>query len=244
MYYRTQFKYNVESKLGLYNYLVNEKLLKSEFLTENNNQTIEDDSKYNFNEVIDYYDNRDEFEYVGIIDKEYNQKKNIDDIKDVFKIREKRAKILEKKRGTGIPSLKGAVCGTSKQKEYLEAIAKYIGLSISKDLTRNDLCNIIMNKLIELEKYSKGNAKKTYIMIPINHPKYKFPLNIEDRVIYVKEYVNNLLIKNINFNEKVEKFKTTIKFKLTEIPSKTEITKLEKIGFVSKDHVNWNIIID
>ena len=47
---------------------------------------------------MNYYDERDENEYVGIIDKELNRRKNkdISEIADVFKIREKRDKILEK----------------------------------------------------------------------------------------------------------------------------------------------------
>jgi len=49
---------------------------------------------------MEYYENREEYEYVGFIDKEISRRKNksIDEIKDVFKLREKRAKILEKKR--------------------------------------------------------------------------------------------------------------------------------------------------
>ena len=75
---------------------------------------------------MDYYDDRKEFKFIGIIDKETNRRKSkrVEEIKDVFKIREKRDKVLDKKRGTGIPSLKGAVCATSKQKEYLEELAK------------------------------------------------------------------------------------------------------------------------
>ena len=38
---------------------------------------------------------------------------------DVFKIREPREKNLDKKRGTGIPTFKGAVCSTSKSKGYI-----------------------------------------------------------------------------------------------------------------------------
>lgn len=175
---------------------------------------------YNFDEVIDYYENRDEYKFVGIIDKEENRRKNkrIDEVNDVFKIREKRDKILEKKRGTGIPSLKGAVCATSKQKEYLESLAKDLGITIkNKDVTRTDLCNNIMEKLIELEKYSKGKNKITYIMIPNNHPKYKFPLNIEDRITYVKDSVSKLLSKNIKFKENIKNKEMEIKFKIEKV---------------------------
>ena len=164
MYYRTSFQYKYESKLSLYNYLLNEqyeldsdKLLDTDFESDSNNL-----SDYNFEEFMDYYDGRKEYKIVGIIDKETNKKKNYiknKDVKYVFKIREKRDKILEKKRGTGIPSLKGAVCATSKQKEYLEKLSKDIGLKINnKDITRDEICNNIMNKLIDLEKYSTGKV--------------------------------------------------------------------------------------
>ena len=59
---------------------------------------------------------------VGIIDK--NQNKLASSDAELFKIRPNRAKILDKKRGTGIPTLKGAVCSTSKDKDYLINILK------------------------------------------------------------------------------------------------------------------------
>mgnify|MGYP000619053226 CR=1 FL=1 len=54
-----------------------------------------------------------------------------------------------------------------------------------------------MDKLLELEKYSKGKDKITYIMIPKNHPKYKFPFNLEDRTEYIKNKVSNILNKKV-----------------------------------------------
>jgi len=102
MYYRTNYKQDFNSKLSIYNFLINEKLNVENDIKISNN-TITND--YNFEDVLDYYDNRNEFKIVGIIDKEINKKKskNINDTKDVFKIREQRNKVLEKKRGTGIP---------------------------------------------------------------------------------------------------------------------------------------------
>jgi len=249
MYYRTTYQQNYQSKLSLHNYLINENLdLSSEINNSNLDNNI---SEYIFDDVIDYYDNRDEFDFVGIIDKEINRKKNkrSDEIKDVFKIREKRDKILEKKRGTGIPSLKGAVCATSKQKEYLENLAKSIGIKkLKSDITREDLCNNIMNKLIELEKYSTGKKKMTYIMIPKNHPTLKFPLNLEDRIEYIKKEVQQILQDNkIKFSEKIkDKEKIiNISFKLDKKPNKDNILKLENIDFNSdNDKLKWDIIIN
>ena len=248
MYYRTTYQYKYDSKLSLYNYLVNEKYdVESEFNSEIESDT-DNLSEYNFEEVMDYYDNRNEYKIVGIVDKETNKRKSkrSEDVKDIFKIREKREKILDKKRGTGIPSLKGAVCATSKQKEYLESLSKDLGIKLSqKDTTRDDICNNIMNKLIELEKYSKGKNKITYIMVPSNHPTYKFPLNLEDRLEYIKNNVNKILSKNINFIEKIDSKSKSIdlSFKLSSKPNNDDLEKLEKLGLESANN-KWSIIID
>ena len=66
-----------------------------------------------------------------IIEKDKSRKKNIETglDQDVFKIREKRAKILDKKRGTGIPSLKGAVC-TTREKDYIAKVIKELKITL------------------------------------------------------------------------------------------------------------------
>lgn len=252
MFYRTSYQHNFNSKLSLYNYLINEKYDVSDSTSYYNSDT-DKLSDYNFEDVMDYYDNRDEYKIVGIIDKEINKRKSKrpEDVKDIFKIREKREKILDKKRGTGIPSFKGAVCATSKQKDYLESLSKDLGVKLKlnpmqKELTRDDICNGIMNKLIDLEKYSKGKNKITYIMVPSNHPTLKFPLNLEDRVEYLKNNVIKFLSKNINFNEKTDSKSKSIdlSFKLSSKPNNDDILKIEKLGFNSKDKLKWSILID
>ncbi len=250
MYYRTTYQQNYQSKLSLHNYLVNENLdLPSDISNNSLDSSNSNMSEYIFDDVIDYYDNRKEFDFVGIIDKEINRKKNKrnDEIKDVFKIREKRDKILEKKRGTGIPSLKGAVCATSKQKEYLEKLGKSIGIkNLKSDITREDLCNNIMNKLIELEKYSTGKNKMTYIMIPKNHPTLKFPLNLEDRVEYLKNEIEKIVSSKIKFNEKIKDKEKSIDltFKLDKTPNKDDVIKLENLDFKSdNEKIKWKITI-
>jgi hypothetical protein len=42
----------------------------------------------------DYYDNRDEFDYVGILDQELKKNQNLIEISGEFKIRSRRLKIL------------------------------------------------------------------------------------------------------------------------------------------------------
>jgi superfamily II DNA or RNA helicase len=246
MYYRTTYQHNYQSKLSLYNYLLNEKF---DIINDIGiiNDVEYDKFTYNFDDVMDYYDNRKEFKFVGIVDKETNKKKSkrIDEIEDVFKIREKREKILDKKRGTGIPSLKGAVCATSKQKEYLEKLAKDVGIKLpSKDLTRDDICNNIKDKLIELEKYATGKNKMTYIMVPKNHPKLPFPLNLEDRVEYIKNEVDKILSSTVKFTEKVKDKKIELSFKLTSKPIRDELNKLDALDLESKDKLKWQIVIE
>ena len=194
---------------------------------------------------MEYYDNRPEFEFVGIIDKESLRRKNkaIEDLADVFKIRERRKKILDKKRGTGIPSLKGAVCFSSKSKEYLENIAKKIKLKIKGDETRTDICNRIKKRLLFLEKYSTAEKKNkmTYVMIPKNHKQYTFPYNLEDRAKYVLDQIKEEIKFSISI--KTKKIKKVLKEeKLDAILYRIEIKdekRLEKfkdlfksLGFV------------
>ena len=198
VHYRTNYNKEVKNRLSLFNYLKN----TVQYKNLNSSKTNKTDDKkgmfkedvavYDFESTLEYYENRDEFDYVGIIDKELSRRKSkrFDEMKDVFKIREKRNKILEKKRGTGIPSLKGAVCSTSKNKEYLENIAKKLGINLSKSgITRTNICDKIKEKMLELEKYgtSKAQNKFTYVMIPANHPNIPFPLNLEDRVKYISD---------------------------------------------------------
>ena len=42
----------------------------------------------------------------------------------------------------------------------------------------------------------------TYMMIPYNHPKYTFPLNLEDRIRYVEFKFNKLQNSKIKFSYK------------------------------------------
>ena len=101
-----------------------------------------------------------------------------------FSISEKRNKILEKRRGTGIMSLFGSICSVSKSRGVLEKMAKDINIKIKPEHTRMDICELIKNRLLFLEKYSTDEKKNkfTYVMIPRNHASLPFPLNLQDRV--------------------------------------------------------------
>lgn len=215
MSYRSTFNKPMQNQLTLYNYLKNTVKYKEykgakhakKKTKDTINQTF---SKYNFNNTMDYYEGREENKYVGIIDKESSKRKNKSDgdLEDVFKIREQRSKILDKKRGTGIQSLTGAVCSTSKSRGYLESLALNIKIKLKDDETRTDICEKIKNRLLFLEKYSLGKEKKTYIMIPSNHAIYTFPYNLEDRVIDIKNKITNKIKFEIDM--KTEKGSQTI----------------------------------
>lgn len=228
MYYRTNYDKPISNQLSLYSYLKNTmeyQKYKSTRAKRRSDKEIfkEEVQVYDFDSVMDYYDNRDEFKFVGIIDKELSRRKNkqADELKDVFKIREKRAKVLDKKRGTGIPSLKGAVCSTSKNKEYLEQIAKQLGLLEKKSETRIALCDQLRDRMLFLEKYATDKDKKTYVMIPANHPVYPFPYNLEDRVKYITDKIK----AEITFKTNI----TTTHEKKTNGPEKGQLTYKIKI---------------
>lgn len=209
MYYRTNITKHVNQELSLYNYLKNSSIheqlkeIKDNYNTDKN--IVKDDQPYyNFDDAMDYYDSRNEYNYVGFIDKEATRRKlkTGDDIKDIFKIREKRAKILEKKRATGIPSLKGAVCSTAKNRKYLNNVSKKLNIDINKNDTRIEVCNKIEKKMLLLEKYgtTKEGNKFTYVMIPVDHPLYKFPHNLEDRVNILIDKLKKEISMKINIH--------------------------------------------
>jgi len=186
------------------------------------------ENNYDFDSVLDYYSKRNENFIVGIIDKNLNKLASKNE--DLFKIREPIVKNLEKKRGTGIPTFKGAVCSTSKSIDYLLDILKKIDKLLKKynlqienikyKNTRENICNVIKKKLLILEKYSKSKNKNkiTYVMIPKNHPTIPFPYNLEDRIKYIiekLELTNNYLVKKVKEN-KFDKYTITIKKQLND----------------------------
>ena len=152
MYYRQHMDIEQNNQVSLNNFV------KQQFRTVYKKVKVkkEESSKveegYNFDDTLDYYEEREENFIVGIIDKNLN--KLASDEPDLFKIRPPRAKVLDKKRGTGIPTFKGAVCSTSKDKEYLMKLVRMIP-NISKaeiaridKLTREFICNEIRDKLL------------------------------------------------------------------------------------------------
>lgn len=259
MWYRSNYQSELNNDLTIFNFIKN---TNKDF--QENDEENEIVKKYNKNSYdfsnMEYYNAKEEFIYIGIIDKGSVRVKSIvEDTDDVFKLRMKRDKILEKKRGTGIPSLKGAVCNTSKDKNLLINIAKKIGVSdLDKymDDTRLSICQLIRNRLLFLEKYNtnKDNNKYTYMIIPINHPKYQFPYNLEDRVYYIIEQLQSKISITLNYDVKnikdgifedirdksLARYKITLTNKLSELEEYKE--QLMNFGF--KKSTNWELIVE
>ena len=253
MYYRQTLQFKQNNMVSLNNY-VTENFKK---ITEKEEMKQDKQSEkvvgYNFDDTLDYYMEREENFIVGIIDK--NTNKLASNEMDLFKIRPPRAKVLDKKRGTGIPTFKGAVCSTSKDKEYLMKLIRMIP-NISKDeikridsLTREDICMEIKDKLLYLEKYatSKDNNKITYVMVPYDHPTYQFPYNLEDRIKDRMKRINKLAGYSVDILTKKQKSKDDkptyeLSFK-NDKKFASLLPELRKMGFNMTDNM-WVLTIE
>lgn len=258
MYYRASFDKKIKTSLTLYNYLRNieevpvDKFKKTDMDTEEEDLMDKPVTGYDFNSVMEYYDSRDEFKYVGIIDKESSRRKakSAEELSDVFKIRDRRPKVLIKKRSTGLSSLFGSVCATSKSKEVLEDIAKRLNIKIKQGKTRFDICDDIRDRLLFLEKYSTGKDNMTYVMIPANHPKYPFPYNLEDRSKYMVDQIKDKIKFKINMDVKKNKTKIdgyptmTYSIEIVNDPNLKEFEEfLKSLGF-SLAKNKWVLNVD
>jgi predicted GH43/DUF377 family glycosyl hydrolase len=99
------------------------------------------------------------------------------------------------------------VCSTSKNKKYLEDIAKDLGITSKNDGTRTAICDQIKNKMMFLEKHGtkKNKNKITYVMIPANHAIYPFPYNLEDRVEFIQEKIKTNIMFKLDMSTETEK---------------------------------------
>lgn len=244
LYYRTN-TLHLKFNLTLHNYLKSLPKYKS-LKDANQNDNEKDITAYNFNDTIEYYDERPENNVVGIIDRELDRKnnKNADDIQEVFKLRNKLPKNTSKKRGKGIPSIKGSVCYNSKTKGYLDKLAKSFDIDTTGDMNRTDVCNLIQEKMLEKEKYATGKDKVTYVRIPVNHPKYPFPYNLEDRVKYVIDKIKSGSKNVLEFTVKEEKKNKFPVYHINIKTNKDDDNELfAKYGAVKNKNM-WTIVIE
>jgi hypothetical protein len=245
---------DIDNHVSLNNYVKqNYRDIKYDTINEPTKSKTKEKDKYDFDSVLDYYNDREEYDVVGVIDKNNNKLASSDP--DLFKIRPKQDKIVEKKRGTGIYNFKGAVCSTAKSKPELMKIVGDLP-NVNNDeikkvdkLSREDICNFIRDKLILLEKYSVSNNKNkiTYIMVPKNHPTIPFPLNLEDRVKYIVKNVNQIVGRSVDIIVKKQKNKEDLlAYELTFINDKfiTEHkSQIEKIRFNLEGNV-WKLVLE
>lgn len=187
MYYRENYDFKYDnSDIKLFEFMkFNNQLIRYNEIYQN--KDISD--SYDFDTVIPYYQQRKEADFVGCIDKINKTKADIDD-NDIFKLREKIKVKTNKKRESGLQTYKGSTCFNSYKYDYIKKVLKKLDINYDtkKSYKRNELCDMVKEKLIELEKYSTDNT--TYLIIPANHPKYEFPLNLKDRCDYISEKIS------------------------------------------------------
>ena len=248
MYYRSTMDKPLQNSLSLVSYLKNVKGVEETTELKIAEETSTKVGIYDFDDA--YYENRQEFKYVGTIDKEPSKKKvkEAEELMDIFKLRKQQPKILAKKRGVEIYSLHGSVCYNSFKKKELEKIAKVLEINLGGDNTRTDICETIKDRLLFLEKYStdKNKNKFTYVMIPKNHVTYKFPYNLEDRKDFVLNDLKKEFGTSVNVSVKDVKRKDVIEY-VIEIKNSGKLDEyfefLKKIGFdLEKDL--WTMKID
>jgi hypothetical protein len=115
-------------------------------------------------------------------------------------------------------------------------------------LTKENICNELKEKLLFLEKYSttKDNNKITYVMIPLNHPTYPFPYNLEDRIKYIIKKINKIS-SNIEILVKKQKDNSGLLFYKLSFENnniyKDNYDNFTKIGFTLNKNV-WSCLIN
>ena len=192
-----------------------------------------------FDKTMLYYTNKLENDIVGIL-------KYSNENKDMFKMRHKLKIKNDMGRGKGILNYTGSVCNTYSL-QYIKNVCKMLNIDISNTKNRHILCDKIKETLLKLEKYATGSNKKTYIILPINHPNYNFPYNLEDRVEHIKNEINtklNLSKQYINIIKKENQYQIT--FSIDNINIKEDDINYLKLlnAIYNKKTNNYEIIIE
>lgn len=224
--YRSNYNDKLIGNLTLSKYI---KGFYGDFYTKNNQENL---TEYDFNSTDFYYSNRQENEYVGIIDRPANLQKLIKTstpVSDIFKLRHSIKKSKNKRETT-----KGVICKTFAEKTKLFNISKKY-IKFDDTINRQELCELLKEHFLNLEKYSEDNT--TYVIIPYNHPKYPFPYNLKDRVQYINDIleVPVLSVKKMIHNKPT--YTLTVK---DNADLDTQI--LKKYNFI-KENNKWTTIL-
>ena len=213
------------------------------FLSYGKVQPLKDFVHYDFETSQDYYMSREENAYVGIIDHPPNLSKLLklnrhSEVQDVFKIRERREHFVKKQREIGLPTVKGAVCLTVGQKQRLDKILHSLGIK-SVSAGKKEVCNMIKEKLMFLEKFADGKSipKKTYLVIPTNHPMLPFPLNHQDRLQEIRDSFSDPTIQKKSKVVGKAKVSTYIVTVSDNGKGADHQTRLKGLGFIKKGNV-------
>lgn len=209
MYYRRNYVKNVYNKIGLENFIkhVSNDVDDIDMPDDGEKKKIIERKEYHFDQVRDYYDNRPENNWVGIIVQKKNPK-SITDL-DGFNVRKSMPKNMNKKRESGVPTWLGADCAVAKDKNTLMEISQSLKVKANHSDQRERICELVRDRLIDLEKYgtSADKNKVTYLIVPSNHPSLPFPLNLEDRC----KHVINTIKKETRSSPVIEINSTAIK---------------------------------
>lgn len=244
MYVRTMYDKRIASSISLNDYM---KHSGKNMPTHEQEQLTDEEIGYDFESIQDYYIGRKEFDIVGIIDKEPNKKKlkSFNELEDVFKIREKKKAYSGKKRGVGIQTLTGTVCYNSQQRQFLEKTLKKLNVQTPSS-TRIDMCIDIRDALLEREKYGtdRDGNKMTYVIIPANHQTLQFPYNLEDRVEYIMNQINEDIHKNVTMTRetKMENKKPYYTINIT-LPKDDDYTGIMEKYHAVQDGNKWVITV-
>lgn len=256
MYYRSLFHGEVISTLSLYAHLRTSDMLHIASTATGTAPAPGEGDAYDFRSVIDYYDSRDDFDFVGIVDRASTRKLSLNEnATDVFKIRVRRLKTSGRKRAEGMPSLTGSVCETSKDKDFLKAVTSR--LDIQPKGSRRDICRQIKRWLMFMEKYAtdKAGDKLTYLIVPANHPEHSFPFNLEDRVASITSQLKDDVPVNLNMSTTKqgggtfdgERKKEYARYVLT-VPSTAVSAKyvnaLKRAGFAREGQSDWELVVE
>lgn len=189
MFYRQHYQPKINHKLDIKDFMKHSTAYV-EYSKQQETKPSFVSEGYTFDES--YYENRNDNDVVGIIEKESAKKRarNPGLENDEFKIRGPMPKVIEKKRQTGLPSFLGSVCAVSKDRDHLATLAKSLNIDIGTTEIRQTICDMIKDKLFDLEKYSDNNV--TYMIVPTNHPKIPFPLNLKDRVEWLVKTIEEI----------------------------------------------------
>jgi hypothetical protein len=196
-YYSGEFRKPLSSNINLVSFLdVLDRVSNKHSVVS---QRVVSGDEYDFDTGSYYYTNHPtgENSWVGLVDKpDVSTHLRYTEDGDVFKIRKSRPKVLDKKRAFGQSTTMGSVCQTSMKKDELRRIATKLGVTkkeLGNEQNRVPLCMMIYERLKFLERYATEDGpipKFVYLIIPINHPSLVFPLNLVDRIEYIKKLFN------------------------------------------------------